>query len=62
MQVSFKTKKGEGSFKGVNMTWSISNFKSPLGSLTEEYGNWFQVDLLCVEGNLLRYHGLSSAE
>ena len=30
--------KGEGSFKGVKMMWSVFNFKSPLGSLTEEYG------------------------
>ena len=29
---------GEGSFKGVKMTWSISSYKCPLGSLTEEYG------------------------
>ena len=25
---------------GEKMMWSLFNFKSPLGSLTEEYGNW----------------------
>ena len=38
MQVSYKTEKGVGSFKGVKTTQSISNLKRPLGSLTEEYG------------------------
>ena len=36
--------KREGSFEGVNMTWSVSNFKSPLRSLTEEYGNLCEVE------------------
>ena len=36
-QCKFLTIKEE-SLKGVKMTWSIFNFKSPLGSLTEEYG------------------------
>ena len=31
-------KKRRGSFKGVIMTWSIFNFKSPQGSFLEEYG------------------------
>ena len=39
MQISDETKKGEGSLKGVKMIWPTFNLKSPLGSLTEEYGN-----------------------
>ena len=42
-----KLRIGEGSFKGVKMIWSLFNFKSPLGSLTEEYGISFPfLDLL----------------
>ena len=41
MQFPLILRIGEGSFKGVKMIWSLFNFKSPLGSLTEEYGSLF---------------------
>ena len=44
------TRKGRGSFEGIELTWSIFSFISPMGSLTEEYGfsfmNSFEFDLI----------------
>ena len=40
---------GEGSFKGVKMIWSLFNFKSPLGSLTEEYGMTVYIQMLITK-------------
>ena len=45
--------KGEGNFKGMKMTWSILDFKRPLGSLTEEYGIWNPHEKLIVESVIL---------